>query len=113
MALAETAQAVGAPHGYKLSAQIKRYTLMDTGFVKTKNGNFQLERALDPKSPYNSALKLRIQVDKDLKKLSMAVTTSNGLRAVDIFKSDKTADNVVQYNYVLDNLIDRQVIEQI
>ncbi len=112
MALTETVKVAGDTQTYKLSPNIKRYTLMDTGFVKTKNGGFQLERALDPNSPYTSANKLRIIVSKDLDKFSMSVTTANGLRAVDIFKTDKTAGNVEQYHYVLDNLIERQVIEQ-
>jgi hypothetical protein len=110
MALTETVKVLGDSKTYKLSPNIKRYTLMDTGFMRTKNGGFQLERALDPNSPYASANKLRIIVGKDLDKFSMSVTTANGLRAVDIFKSDKTAGNVEQYNYVIDNLIDREVI---
>lgn len=112
MALTETAKVLGAPAAYRLSPQIKRYTLMDTGFMKTKNGNFQLERALDPNSPFNAAIKLRIVVGKDLDKLSMAVTTANGLRAVDIFKDAKTAPNVEQYQYIVANLIERQVLTE-
>lgn len=111
MALAETAKAQGADKTYKLSANVKRYTLMDTGFMKTKNGNFQLERSLDPDSPFNASIKLRIVVAKDLDKLSIAVTTANGLRSVDIFKTDKTAANVEQYQFVIDNLLERQVLE--
>lgn len=112
MALSETAKVLGAKTAYRLSPQIKRYTLMDTGFMKTKNGNFQLERALDPNSPFNAAIKLRVVVGKDLDKLSMAVTTANGLRAVDIFKDDKTAANAEQYQFIIENLVERQVIEE-
>lgn len=111
MALTQTVKVLGDTKTYKLSGNIKRYTLMDTGFMRTKNGGFQLERALDPNSPYTSANKLRIIVSKDLDKFSMSVTTANGLRAVDIFKSDATAGNVEQYNYVLANLLERQVLE--
>ncbi|KRM54757.1 DUF1831 domain-containing protein [Lacticaseibacillus sharpeae] len=110
MALTETVKVLGDSKTYKLSPNVKRYTLMDTGFMRTKNGGFQMERALDPNSPFTSANKLRITVSKDLDKFSMSVTTANGLRAVDIFKSDKTAANVEQYNYVLENLLERQVL---
>lgn len=113
MALTETVKVLGDTKTYKLSPNVKRYTLMDTGFMKTKNGSFQLERALDPSSPYASANKLRVIVSKDLDKFSMSVTTANGLRAVDIFKSDKTAGNVEQYHYVLENLLERQVLAEV
>jgi hypothetical protein len=41
----------------------------------------------------------------------MGVTTGNGLKAVNIFKTDKTAENVEQFNYIVAELIDRQVIK--
>ncbi|WP_155285907.1 DUF1831 domain-containing protein [Lacticaseibacillus zhaodongensis] len=111
MALADTAKVLGSNDSYKVSSLVKRYTLRDTGFLVTKAGNFQLERSLDPSSPLTAANKLRVVVSKDMKKLSMSVTTANGLRAVDIFKSPKTADAVEQYQYVVDDLIDRNVLE--
>ncbi|WP_390408347.1 DUF1831 domain-containing protein [Lacticaseibacillus jixiensis] len=110
MALASTSKPLGAPKTYAISSGVKRYTLMDLGFVKTKNGNFQLERSLDPNSPFTAANKLRITFKADLSAFQMGVTTGNGLKAVDIFKSDKTADNVEQYNYIITELIDRDVI---
>lgn len=111
MALASTAKVLGAKDSYKVSPQVKRYTLTDSGFLRTKAGNFQLERPLDPNSPLTAANKLRVVVSKDLDKLSMSITTANGLRAVNIFKSDKTAEAVEQYQFVVDDLIDRNVLD--
>lgn len=110
MALAAVGTVLGDSQKYQLSSGIKRYTLMDLGFVKTGNGNFQLERPLDPNSPYTNANKLRVTVKADLSAFQMAVTTPNGLKAIDIFKTDKTMDNVEQYNYIIQNLIEREVL---
>ncbi|MFD1430713.1 MULTISPECIES: DUF1831 domain-containing protein [Lacticaseibacillus] len=111
MALSTTGAALGDQNTYQISPQIKRYTLMDVGFIKTNNGNFQLERSLDPNSPYTAANKLKITVSKDLDKFQISATTGNGMKAVDIFKHDATKDNVEQYEYLMDNLIDRGVFE--
>ncbi|WP_179395284.1 DUF1831 domain-containing protein [Lacticaseibacillus absianus] len=111
MALAATGSALGDPRTYQISAQLKRYTLIDLGFVQTKNGNFQLERSLDPNSPFTAANKLKVTVKKDLSAFQMGVTTANGLKAVNIFQDAKTADNVEQYQYIIDNLIERNVID--
>ncbi|KRM87943.1 hypothetical protein FD19_GL000223 [Lacticaseibacillus thailandensis DSM 22698 = JCM 13996] len=113
MALATTAQVVGDKRKFRLSPNVKRYTLMDTGFKKTNKGGFELERSLDLNSPFTSNTKLKVLVNADLDQLSMSVTTANGLRAVDIFKSDKTAGNVEQFNYVINDLVQRQVLEPV
>lgn len=111
MALATTSAPLGSPKTYAVDPAVKRYTLMDLGFIKTKNGNFQLERSLDPNSPFTAANKLRITFKADLSAFQMGVTTGNGLKAVNIFKTDKTAENVEQFNYIVAELIDRQVIK--
>ncbi|MFD1483741.1 DUF1831 domain-containing protein [Lacticaseibacillus baoqingensis] len=110
MALAKTGSALGDPKTYQVSPQVKRYTLMDLGFIKTKNGNFQLERSLDPNSPFTAANKLKVTFKADLSAFQMDVTTGNGLKALNIFKNPQNADNVVQYNYIIAELIERQVL---
>lgn len=111
MAFAETASVKGNPTVYALSPQIKKYTLCDVGFSLTRAGNFQLERPLDPSSPYNQAIKLKITVAKDLKTFKMAVTTGNGLQTINIFKQAQQKDKVTQFNFVIENLLKRQVLE--
>lgn len=112
MAMATTGAALGDPKMYKISPQIKRYTLMDLGFTRTKNGNFQLERSLDPNSPFTAANKLKITFKADLSGFQMGTTTGNGLKTINIFKSKANADNVEQYQYVIENLIERKVLEE-
>ena len=75
MALAPTGSAQGDPMTYRIGSELKRFTLIDLGFVQTKNGNFQLQRSLDPNSPYTTANKLKMTVAKDLDKFQLDVTT--------------------------------------
>ncbi|MDT3394998.1 MAG: DUF1831 domain-containing protein, partial [Bacillota bacterium] len=53
--LKTTATVLGSTVQYRLNPAVKKYTLRDVGFVPTNNGNFQMERPLDPNSPFNSA----------------------------------------------------------
>lgn len=110
MAFAKTASVKGDATVYALSPQIKKYTLRDVGFSMTRAGNFQFERPLDPSSPYNQAIKLKITVAKDLKTFKMAITTGNGLQTVNIFKQAQQKDKVTQFNFLIENLLDRQVL---
>ncbi|KRM72525.1 DUF1831 domain-containing protein [Lacticaseibacillus brantae] len=112
MALAATGKALGDKNTYGISPEIKRYTLMDLGFTQTKNGNFQLERSLDPNSPFTAANKLKVTFSKDLSAFQMSVTTANGLKAINIFTDSKLAENVEQYQYLVDNLIERNVLQK-
>lgn len=112
MAFSKTAQANGDQQTYQISEGIKRYTLKDLGFIETKAGNFSLDRSLDPNSPYNAGYKFKMMVSKDLAGFRMAITTGNGLKKVNIFKDDATADSVEQYNFIINNLIDRDVIKR-
>ncbi|MFD1671155.1 DUF1831 domain-containing protein [Agrilactobacillus yilanensis] len=111
MALAATAKVLGGADTYALSPNVKRYTLRDTGFMETKNGNFQLEQPLNGVSPYAGGFKLKITVSKELQKLKMSVTDASGLHPMNIFKDlEKTGTIVEQFNYVIQNLLDREVL---
>ncbi|KRM23867.1 DUF1831 domain-containing protein [Latilactobacillus graminis] len=108
--LKTTATILGSTVLYRLNPAVKKYTLRDVGFVPTNNGNFQMERPLDPNSPFNNAIKLKITIAKDLQTLKMSVTSPDGLHPVDIFKSEKNAENVEQFDFVINNLVAREVL---
>ncbi|MFD1319387.1 DUF1831 domain-containing protein [Loigolactobacillus zhaoyuanensis] len=110
MAFAATATIKGNDTIYALHLNVKKYTLKDVGFTETRGGNFQLERPLDPNSPYNQAFKLKITVAKDLQNLKMSITTANGLQAVDIFKQPAKDEEITQFNFLMDNLIEREIL---
>ena len=82
MAYATTAKILGDTTTYQLSPNVKKYSLRDTGFIETKGGKFQLERSLDPASPFKG------------------------------FKGKDTATNQEQLEYILADLVARNVIEK-
>ncbi|MHC9532841.1 DUF1831 domain-containing protein [Dellaglioa sp. BT-FLS60] len=112
MAFEKSVQLLGDTATYELSLNVKKYTLRDLGFAETKAGNFQLERSLDPNSPFNQGIKVKIIVDKSLSGFKMSTTTANGLKAVNIFKDEDKKSETEQFNYVIGQLIDRDVLKK-
>lgn len=111
MAFGKTVTVTGDQNTYEISPKIKKYALMDVGFQKTKTGNFSLERNLDPTSPYQAnSPKVKIMVNQDLTGFKLAVTTANGLQSMNIFSDPKKAGMVQQYEYIIKNLIDRDIL---
>lgn len=95
---------------FTLSPELKLYALIDAGFVKTTKGNFNYEHPLYNDSPYNAPTKLKMTIDKDLKRLTMVITDRNGLQKVNIFKNKQLAPTVELLNYILKDLEERNII---
>lgn len=112
MAYTEFNQLKGDNQRYRLSSSIKKYALRDVGFSVSKTGKFEMERSLDPNSPYNQGFKFKMIVDPDLKKFKMATVTANGMREVDVHKGKDVETHLEQLNYILANLLERQIIEK-
>ncbi|BDR56151.1 cysteine desulfurase [Xylocopilactobacillus apis] len=101
----------GDDKSYRVNKNIKRYSLTDVGFAKTKRGNFVMQRSLDPMDPYTAKKKLKIAIDGDLKLLDMSTTDASGLRAIDIFKNTGDKEAIEQYHFLINNLLDREILE--
>ncbi|WP_125766558.1 DUF1831 domain-containing protein [Lapidilactobacillus wuchangensis] len=106
----DEAKVLGDKRTFKLSPKIKAYALRDVGFMKTPRGVFQLERPLQGNSPYNAAYMLKMSVSADLTALKMSVTDRSGMKSVNIFKDEKNVDEVEQFNFQIDNLIERDIL---
>lgn len=113
MAFSKEVTLKGDQHTYGINPQIKRYSLKDVGFQTTKPGNFYYERSLDPTSPYSKGDLLKITISKDMTEFKMAVTTANGLQAINIFNNSKKEDSVTQYNFIMDNLVSREILARL
>lgn len=113
MAFSQTASVLGSPIQYRLSPSAKRYTLRDNGFVETNGGNFQLLRSLEPTPQSKEGFKLKITVSKDIKTLKMSITNANGLKAVNIFKSDQHQMLQEKFYFLMDGFIDRGLLEKV
>lgn len=108
--MANTVEINGDQRKFTLSPDLKLYALIDAGFVKTTKGNFNYEHPLYNESPYDAPTKLKMTIDKDLKRLTMVVTDRNGLKKVNIFKNKQLAPTVELLNYILKDLEERNII---
>lgn len=113
MAFDKTTKLLGDQQAYTISQQIKKFSLKDVGFQETKNGNFILKRSLDPSSPYNAAVELKVTVNADLSGFKFAALAANGMREVNIFKMEKSAAYLEQFHYIMATLSDREIIEPV
>lgn len=110
MALATTATLKGDTTVYQLSPEVKRYTLRDVGFTEKKNGSYLLEQPLDISVLPQKSIKLKMTVNKDLQHFRMGVVSANGLQPVDIFNQPAMADKLEQFQFVIQNLLERKVL---
>lgn len=108
--MANTVEINGDQRKFTLSPDLKLYALIDAGFVKTTKGNFNYEHPLYNESPYDAPTKLKMTIDKDLKRLTMVVTDQNGLKKVNIFENKQLAPTVELLNYILKDLEERNII---
>ncbi|KRL14198.1 DUF1831 domain-containing protein [Schleiferilactobacillus perolens] len=113
MAIKETAKVMGDSVAYKLAPGIKRYALMDVGFTESRNGNFQFDRSLSTEGPYSPSFRIKVTIAKDFSGLQMTVTDVSGMRAVNIFQKQETKGAVEQYHFIIDNLIQRDILEAV
>jgi len=110
MAYTATVKLDGDTQTYALSANVKKYTLMDLGFVKGRSGAFSFERSLDPNTPYQAAFKVKLAVNADLTGFKMSTVTGNGMQRANIFKNDAHPEAVEQLRFILQSFIDRDVL---
>ncbi|MFD1465227.1 DUF1831 domain-containing protein [Lapidilactobacillus mulanensis] len=101
---------LGDERVFKISPKIKKYALLDVGFIKSNRGRFQLERPLNGETPYGASYKLKVTIGEDLDTIKMAVTDPSGLKAVNIFKDEKNVSVVEQFNFQIENLMERDII---
>ena len=112
MAYTKEAKILGDKRTFVLSDEIKKYTLRDVGFMESKGGKFILERPLDPSSPYNASIKLKVTISSDLQTFKMGVTSANGLKEINIFKGTDIEKHIEQLNFVIDNLKERSILSE-
>ena len=108
--MANTVVINGDNRKFTLSPDIKLYSLIDAGFVKTPKGNYNYEHPLYNDSPYNAPTKLKMTVNKDLSHLTMVITDRNGLQKVNIFKNKQLAPTVELLDYILKDLEERNIL---
>ncbi|WP_429971241.1 DUF1831 domain-containing protein [Fructilactobacillus sp. Tb1] len=114
MAFTKEVSLKGDTQKYQLNPNLKLYTLSDLGFTKTRNGNFEYKRSLDPNSPYlKKSIKLKVMINADLKTFKMAVVDGSELKELDIFTTAKYEVEREQFDFIMNNFILRNVFIKI
>lgn len=115
MPYTKVAKPKGSKVSYQLGSNAKKYTFRDLGFRETQQGNFRLERDLDPTPQIKSGVKLKITVNKSLDGLKMSIVTSDGMKEVDIFANNDETGKMIQekYQFVMNALVQRNCLEEI
>ncbi|MCZ3622249.1 DUF1831 domain-containing protein [Lactobacillus mulieris] len=108
--MANTVILNGDNRKFTLNENIKRYSLIDAGFVKTAKGNFMYDHPLYNESPYNAPTKLKMTINESLDHFTMVITDKNGLQKVNIFKNEQLKPTVELLNFILKDLEDREII---
>lgn len=111
MAFQAEAQLRGFDRTFKVSPDCKAYTLRDNGFVKTNSGNHVYKREMNVDS--KQGLVLKVMVNKDLDRLSIATVSHNELKHIDVMKLDNNAMLLEKINFIFDGFVDRNVLEEV
>ncbi|USS89470.1 DUF1831 domain-containing protein [Fructilactobacillus cliffordii] len=109
MAFVDQVHLDGDTATYRVNPAVKKYTLSDLNFKKTKLGNYELTQSLNPMNA-KANVQLKLSISADLHQLKLAILTGSGLKTVDIFKGDQFAEEREQYQFLMQNLIIRQVL---
>ncbi|ADG39835.1 MULTISPECIES: cysteine desulfurase [Leuconostoc] len=97
---------------YKISNQIKKYTLGDLGFVTNNAGVYILHRALEPEKSLANSIQLKVSVNQDLTGFKLSTVSAGDVVRVDIFKNSHANDMVKLYHFFIDELVARGVLEK-
>lgn len=103
----------GDTRKFAISDDIKRYAMIDVGFTETRNHNFVYDRPLYNESPYNANLKLKVTVNTDMDHISMVITDKSGLQKVNVFKDEKLKPTTELLDFMLKDLMEKQIIEEV
>ncbi|GAB5057644.1 DUF1831 domain-containing protein [Companilactobacillus alimentarius] len=104
------AQVLGDQEIYELNPDVKRYSLMDSGFMETNKGGFRLEHPLNGTSPYAARFYLKAVVNKDLDNLKLSITDKSGMHNINIFKLKDSEAEIDDYRYLMKFLKEKNVL---
>lgn len=110
MAFTKTVQLAGDTTTYMISPQIKKYALLDTGFIQQRNGSYQLQRQLETDKAFADSFKLKVVVNADLSGVKMKVVNAKGTAVINIFNHQNAPALTEQLQYFVNELVKREIL---
>lgn len=104
------AQVLGDKDIYEISPEVKRYSLLDAGFVEGRNGHFKLSRPISGSSPYDARFLLKITVSDEFSRLRMSITDKSGLHNLNIYKGKDTKSEIDDYKFMMNFLEEKNIL---
>lgn len=104
------AQVLGDTDIYEINPEVKRYSLLDAGFVEGKNGHFKLQRPISGSSPYDARYLLKITISEEYTHLRMAITDKSGLHNSNIYKGKDTKSEIDDYKFMMNFLEEKDIL---
>lgn len=112
MPYSKSVRVAGDSQTYTISPEIKEYTLSDLGFETSRRGTFTYEGSLDRTSPFKPAAKLKIWITPEMDAFKMETVTGNGMSKINIFKGARSKEFVLQYHFILDEMVERHIFDR-
>lgn len=97
---------------FTISPAIKKFTLIDLGFITNNAGTYVLKRSLQPDMPVDQAISLKVVFKKNLSAMKLEVIGAAG-GPVDIDAREDAKDMLDLVGFFLKEMTERQVLEQI
>ena len=104
------AQVQGDQEVYELNPEVKKYSLLDSGFMETNKGSFRLEHPINGSSPYEARYYLRAVVSKNLDRLKLSITDKSGMHNINMFKIKDVEKEISDYRYLMNFLKEKNVL---
>lgn len=108
----QTKVTVNGVGNYQINPEIKKFTLIDLGFVTNNAGAFILKRSLQPDQAIDQAISLKVVFKKDLSGMKIETIGAAG-GPVDVTKREDAAAVEELMSYFLKEMVNRQVLEQV
>lgn len=104
------AQVLGDTDIYEIAPDIKKYSLLDAGFVEGRNDHFKLERPISGTSPYDARFLLKISISEGFSHLRMSITDKSGLHNINIYKAKDTKSEIDDYKFMMNFLEEKNIL---
>ncbi|MDR3191157.1 MAG: DUF1831 domain-containing protein [Lactobacillaceae bacterium] len=111
MAFEQTVKVAGDNVTYLFNSELKKYALMDTGFIQNNAGAYIMQRALEPNKGLEKSIKLKVAVDKDITGVKIKTVNPSGNDTVNIFKNENP-ELVELYRFYLNELVERGILTE-
>lgn len=106
-------QLLGSDKKYRLSDQVKKYTLKDFGFIESSPGKFRYERSLAQRANDPTFPVLKFVISNELSKLKISVTNPSGLQRINIYEKEDMGMEQMIAETVFFEMVEAGILDEV